>query len=205
METSNCDDGSFWICVDDFSQLFQGIYAIVVPKNWNRHTVRTSFLHAKAELRNSHEFLDLSDDLHVADPCTEIVSPDQSSRFNPELVRLVKHARERRVTYDVGAPVQQKLATTGEVAVQQEASKMNSEKPRSTKGPKVIDIPRSTKMSTKSVKTEDTSLRESVKITNEMDEKSSADKVVEEIADAFNKYGSVGRRLPRERRNTFIF
>lgn len=54
---SSDDDGSFWIAVEDFVHYFQGLYAIIIPSDWHKHTQETLLLHNEAENRNPHVFL----------------------------------------------------------------------------------------------------------------------------------------------------
>jgi hypothetical protein len=52
------EDGCFWMTCTDFVQFFQGVFALVIPSNWNRHTPHTVKLHRDAEGNNSHMFLE---------------------------------------------------------------------------------------------------------------------------------------------------
>ena len=54
---SSEDDGSFWIAIEDFVQYFQGLYAIIIPLDWHKHTQETLLLHNEAEKKNTHVFL----------------------------------------------------------------------------------------------------------------------------------------------------
>lgn len=54
------EDGCFWMTGSDFVQFFQGVFALVIPNNWNRHTAQTVKLHRDAEGNNSHVFLEES-------------------------------------------------------------------------------------------------------------------------------------------------
>jgi hypothetical protein len=242
LETPGGDDGSFWISVEDFSALFQGIYAVIIPKEWSNHTDHTFFLHSKAELRNSHMFLDCDTGTGEEEEAKELTeeeaAPAAKGQLLGDIVSAAKrakagHGHGRRTTFDTGpsAVFPSEYAYDADPGMSQERAEiqiMNSEKPRSTKGPsgqamgelrivgsKVGSIKMSSKLSSKisakisgkySVKASTkTSTKMSAKMSTKTDASDEADDFGADISEAVHYGAARGRRLPRHRRNSYVF
>ena len=176
LATPGGDDGSFWINVEDFISLFQGIYAVIIPTDWSSHTKRTLFLHTKAELRNSF-YSTVSTKKPNRSFAKDDTSPiiDTGSDISPLYSELMNSEHSRSIKGPEG------LQTASADIVPLTSLKMSSKFLSSRVAGKI-----SQKISTKTP--------------------SCKAETVEAIgSDQMDDYGGSGRRLPRRRRSTFIF